>query len=84
LRARIGGYAFAAKVDVSEHMKVAQAASPGQLAYWETQVDPDGELPEAERHRRAEAARNAHMSKLALASARARRARKKAGDDGAA
>jgi hypothetical protein len=78
LRARIAGHAFAAQHDVREHMKPAQAASPGQLPYWERQVDPDGELDEVERRRRAEHARQAHMTKLALASAKARRNRKKA------
>lgn len=77
LRARIAGNTFAAKHDVREHMKAAQAASPGQLPYWEHQVDPDGELPEGERKRRAESARRAHMARLALASSKARRSRKK-------
>ena len=39
------------------------------------QVDPDRVLPEAERLRRAESARSAHFSRLAYASARARRKR---------
>jgi hypothetical protein len=39
------------------------------------QVDPDGKLPEAERHRRAEAAKKAYYTGLALKSARARRSR---------
>ncbi len=39
------------------------------------QVDPDGVLPEAERLRRAEAARKAYFTRLALKSAQARRNR---------
>lgn len=78
LRARIGGYVLHSQVDSAEHMKPAQAASPGQLTYWEREVDPEGVLPELERKRRAECARRAHMTKLALASSQARRARKKA------
>lgn len=39
------------------------------------EVDPDGTLPEAERLRRAESARKAYYQRLALASAKARRAR---------
>lgn len=78
LRAQIAGLTFAATHDVREHMKAAQAASPGQLPYWERQVDPDGALNPAERHRRAEAARRAHMKKLALASSKARRTKKAA------
>jgi hypothetical protein len=53
LRARIAAHTLHSRVDSSEHMKAAQAASPGQLAYWECKVDPNGELPEAERRRRA-------------------------------
>jgi hypothetical protein len=78
LRARVAGLTFAATHDVREHMKRAQAASPGQLSYWQQQVDPDGALPDLERHRRAESARKAHMTRLALASSKARRARKQA------
>jgi hypothetical protein len=42
------------------------------------EVDPDRTLPEAERNRRAECARKAYYQRLALASAKARRARKAA------
>jgi len=73
MRARLAGLTFAATHDVREHMKPAQAASPGQLPYWERQVDPDGNLDDVERRRRADCARRAHMTKLALASASARR-----------
>ncbi|MPZ29260.1 MAG: hypothetical protein GEV12_23430 [Micromonosporaceae bacterium] len=43
---------------------------------FERQVDPDGALPVEERRRRAEHARREHMTRLALASARARRQRR--------
>lgn len=43
---------------------------------FERQVDPDGVLPEAERKQRAESARKAHFTALALKSAQARRIRK--------
>jgi hypothetical protein len=39
------------------------------------EVDPDRTLPEPERNRRAECARRAYYQRLALASAKARRAR---------
>ncbi|MGH3908822.1 MAG: hypothetical protein ACRDTE_32265 [Pseudonocardiaceae bacterium] len=52
----------------------------GLLARFEREVDPGGTLEPAERARRAEAARKAHMQRLALASARARGARKDAGE----
>ncbi|MEU4675750.1 hypothetical protein [Micromonospora sp. NPDC023737] len=45
---------------------------------FEREVDPDGTLPEAERLRRAESARSAHYTRLALKSARARRLRREA------
>jgi hypothetical protein len=51
------------------------AGTAAFLAKFERQVDPDGTLPPAERARRAEHARKAHMTGLALASSRARDAR---------
>lgn len=50
--------------------------APGRrafLARFEDQVDPDGTLPAHERTRRAEQAMKAHMARLALKSAQARR-----------
>lgn len=70
LRARIGAYSLHATHDP----KVTSA--PGRAAFlarFEREVDPDGVLPEPERQRRAQLALKAHMSKLALASAKARR-----------
>lgn len=46
------------------------------------EVDPNNELPESERLRRAEKARQVYYQRLALASAKARKARKAAGDGG--
>ena len=54
----------------------AAATAPARaalLAKFERQVDPDGTLPPQERARRAEHARKAHFTRLALASARSRR-----------
>ena len=45
------------------------------LSRFEAEVDPEGVLPEAERTRRAGAARKAYFSRLALKSAKARRQR---------
>lgn len=42
-----------------------EAARAKFLARFEQEVDPAGELPEAERTRRAEAARRAHFQRLA-------------------
>lgn len=47
-------------------------ARAGFNAGFELLVDPDGVLPEHERLRRAEAARKAHMARLAFKSAKAR------------
>lgn len=48
------------------------------LARFENQVDPEGKLDEAERARLATHARKAYFAKLALKSAQARRARRRA------
>lgn len=47
-------------------------AQAGLLAKFVDQVDPDRVLPEAERQRRAEAARRAHMQRLSFRSSKAR------------
>ena len=68
LRARIGAH--------SVHAAGRTNTAPARAAFFESfidRVDPDRTLPEAERLRRAEHARRAHMLKLALLSARARR-----------
>jgi hypothetical protein len=76
LRARIGAYAQHAAHDTRETTRAARAAFNSKF---EHQVDPDGVLPEAERQRRAQAARSAHFARLALASAckRSQKARNK-------
>ena len=51
------------------------------LARFELEVDPDGELPEAERIRRAEYARKAYFSRLARRGAEVRRSRGNGGSD---
>jgi hypothetical protein len=83
LRARIGAYAMHGRHDVRETTTKARTAF---LAKFERQADPDGVLPPAERQRRAERLRSAHFARLALASAKARRARRPAtkGGDGSA
>ncbi len=70
LRARIGAHALHASHDSRELTAPARAAFS---ARFEAEVDPDGILPEAERKRRADHARKAYFTRLALASARARR-----------
>ena len=72
MRARLAAHSLHATVDGREHTKPARAAF---LARFEHQVDPDGVLPESERRRRAEQAKSAYMTGLALRSAQARRRR---------
>jgi hypothetical protein len=68
----MGGYAVAAKYDTRETTRPARDAF---MARFEREVDPDGLLPEAERQRRAEAAKRLHFQRLAWRSAKVRRAR---------
>lgn len=72
LRARLAAYSLHSKVDSRAHTQPARNAF---LARFEREVDPESRLPEAERKRRAEAARHAYFTKLAYQSSRARRAR---------
>ena len=76
LRARLAALELHASRDPLKHTAAARAASPGQLTYWEQQVDPDGLLEPTERVRRAELKRRAHFTRLALKSAQARRSRR--------
>jgi hypothetical protein len=72
LRAKIGAHALHSKYDGTV---VTERARAKFMSSFERQVDPEGVLPEAERLRRADHARRAHMAKLALRSARVRAAR---------
>lgn len=71
-RARLAALTRWASQDPKPAMHAARAA---QRATLERQADPDGSLPEAERHRRADALERAHLSRMALRSAQARRAK---------
>lgn len=75
LRAQIAAHSRWAKENPAANAARGQA---GLMARFEREVDPDRLLPLAERYRRAENARLAHMRKLSLASVRARAARKAA------
>lgn len=70
LRARLGGLATATKYDTKVITAPARRAF---LDRFEEEVDPDGVLPEAERIRRAEAAKRLYFTKLAYRSAQSRR-----------
>jgi hypothetical protein len=72
---------WAKEPDRAEAMKPAHK---GFLAKFEKQVDPNGELDPQTRTRLAEAARKAHMKRLALASSKSRAAKKASKTRGAA
>jgi hypothetical protein len=63
LRARLGAFAQQAQHDTRETTKAARAAFN---ARFEDEVDPDRVLPEAERARRAVAARKAYFTRLRM------------------
>jgi hypothetical protein len=71
-RARIAALTRWSREDPAANAARGQA---GLMARFVDQVDPDRVLPEAERQRRAEAARRAHMAQLAFRSAKARAGR---------
>jgi hypothetical protein len=74
LRGRAGAYAMHARNDVRETSRAGRDAAWQRLL---DQVDPEMILPEAERQRRAEAARRSWMSSIALRSVQARAARRR-------
>jgi hypothetical protein len=71
MRARLAAHVQWSKT--SDPTARTAAARRAFLDRFEREVDPEGTLPPEERHRRAEHARRAHFTRLALASARARR-----------
>lgn len=73
LQARAAAYKLHSLYDSRQLTANARAAFQDRFA---KQVDPDGVLPEAERRRRAEAARKAYYASLAAKSAKARRLRR--------
>lgn len=77
LRARLGAHALWAQTEDRAARTVA--ARRGFQRRFENQVDPEGLLDPAERARRAEHLRKAHMLRLSMASAKARRQRGQSG-----
>lgn len=70
LRGRLGAAVQRARHDPNEY------TAPARAAAWQRfldEVDTNRELPPIEREERAKAAQRAHMLRIALASARARR-----------
>ena len=76
LRARLAAHSMHAQHDAQKTTTAARAAF---LARFEAEVDPDGRLSPEERRRRAEHARSAYFTRLALASAKARRSKRSGG-----
>lgn len=70
LAARIAAHSKWARTDPTEGTAAARRAF---LDRFEREVDPDGVLSPAERARRAEHAKKAHFTRMALKSAKARR-----------
>jgi len=73
MRAQIAVYTSWART--GDRAARTEPARKALRSKFEREVDPQGVLPEAERRRRAEAARKAFYKRLALASVRARRKR---------
>jgi hypothetical protein len=70
LQARAAVYtSWAHTADRAARTAPARAAAADRFR---REVDPDGVLPEAELHRRVQAARSAYYTRLALAAVRAR------------
>lgn len=83
LRAKVAVNTRWANSSAADRKANSQRAIAGQLEAFARQVDPNNELPEAERQRRAEHARKAHMARLSLKASRARSAnRARRPDDG--
>lgn len=74
-RARLAAHVLHSKVDSREHTRPAREAFERRFL---DQVDPNRELPEAERNRRAGHARAAYYQKLSFQAQSARRARREA------
>lgn len=73
LRARLAAHeSWARTADPTARTAPARAAMDARFG---REVDPDGTLPPAERARRADHARRAYYTRLALRSAQARRRR---------
>jgi hypothetical protein len=79
LRARMAAHLLHAQIsDPAEHTAPARAAF---LSRFEREVDPDGVLDPQERARRAEHAKKAYFIRLALASRKARAAKRQPSTD---
>jgi hypothetical protein len=72
-RGRLGALVQHARHDSKETTRAARTAFAEKFL---REVDPDGVLPEAERIRRADAARRAHFARMTVLSIKARRSKR--------
>ena len=79
LAAQIAANSRWSKEDPTEQGRIMRAGLERRFL---DEVDPNRELPEAERLGRVECAKRVYYQRLALASAKARKARKATGDGG--
>jgi hypothetical protein len=81
LNGRVGGFTTRSRHDPRDYTAAARARFRDGFA---ERVDPEGVLPPEERQARADAARRAHMARLAAksASVRSARSRRRKVDDG--
>lgn len=77
LRGRIGAYARLAKYSSAEIKDQTSNARRAFMARFDDEVDPERVLPEAERYRRAEAARKVYFARLALKASQTRAKKKR-------
>ena len=66
---------WARTADRTAATQAMRDAGPSSISYFERKVDPDNKLPAKQRRAMAESARKAHYTRLALAAARARKAK---------
>jgi hypothetical protein len=76
VRGRLGAYTRWANAHAQARFAAGYRMRKGPQAKFEREVDPEGKLSPRERAKRAEYARKAHMQRMAVKSAKARRRRK--------
>jgi hypothetical protein len=75
VRTLIAKAAIHTRLATEDRQEMTRAANEANASRWERLVDPEGKLPPAERATRAEHARKAYFSRLAVKSVQARRRR---------
>jgi hypothetical protein len=78
IRGQIAAHTRWSKAGPKQRTEHGAKGQAGLMARFEREVDPNNELPEAERRQRAESLRKAYMARLVMARHRARQAREAA------